>query len=135
MPYSDKNEQKRYQREWLTRRGNDWIATQGGKCAACGSTDRLEIDHIDPAKKECNPTHLWSLNRETRDVELAKCQVLCHDCHAAKTYAPRPIVHGTCAGYQKHRCRCDLCRGWNRDRQCRQRARRYADSAPVTRAA
>jgi hypothetical protein len=43
----------------------------------------LELDHVDPALKVSH--RVWSWARERREAELAKCQVLCHDCHVAKT--------------------------------------------------
>lgn len=135
MPYSDREQQKQYQREWMARRRSDWIASQGGKCVACDSTDRLEVDHVDPATKAMNPTKVWSLSRAKREAELAKCQVLCFDCHKAKSYPETPIKHGTCGGYQYRKCRCVLCRGWNAERNRRNRARQYEAAAPTRKAA
>lgn len=58
----------------------------GKVCAACGSSDRLELDHIDPNTKLRRNDHCcfgWSPAR--RDAELLKCQALCRSCHEAKT--------------------------------------------------
>ena len=41
---------REYQREWLAARRTEWLADKS--CAVCGSDDRLEIDHIDPATKD-----------------------------------------------------------------------------------
>jgi hypothetical protein len=85
MPY--KGEAKRiYQREWVKRRRADWI-TQNGPCARCGSSDELNVDHIDPTTKLMNPQAVWGLTAHKRLAELAKCQVLCRDCHVAKSKA------------------------------------------------
>lgn len=64
-----------------------WIESQGGRCAVCGSTDSLEVDHKDPAEKEISPTYLWVMgpNNPRRIAELAKCQVLCVGCHRGKS--------------------------------------------------
>lgn len=53
----------------------------------------------------------WSLKR--REIELAKCQVLCYNCHKTKTRMDRivnlkPIIHGN-QGYERN-CRCTLCK-------------------------
>lgn len=83
----NQEERRKYMREWLTRRRDEWISEQGGACVTCGATEDLEIDHIDPAEKERAVAHLWSSTAEVRAAELAKCQVLCKQCHLAKTYA------------------------------------------------
>lgn len=109
-------EQKRqYQIQWLSRRRDEWLRANG-PCASCGSWDDLEVDHIDRATKEFEPTQVWSRRADVRDAELAKCQVLCGECHAAKTKAEwidlSTAEHGTRARYDSRTrpCRCDSCR-------------------------
>lgn len=114
MPMRTKEEQRRYQREWLRRRRADWIDSQGGRCVKCGSPDDLEIDHVDRATKSYNVQQLWSRAKHIRDAELAKCQVLCYDCHKAKTLLEIPewkpkSPHGTHNRYANG-CRCSDCR-------------------------
>jgi 5-methylcytosine-specific restriction endonuclease McrA len=88
MPYKDKEIMKTYQREWMRRRRQDWIDANG-PCKVCGSVERLEVDHINPNEKSLNPTKVWSLTEEKRNLELAKCQVLCNTCHLQKTLKER----------------------------------------------
>lgn len=87
---------------------------EGKSCVRCGSTDDLQVDHIDPKMKTMHSSAIWLLSREKREAELAKCQVLCKPCHRAKTTAEqtRPTRHGTPSGYIYKRCRCDACRAW-----------------------
>jgi len=97
----------------MANRRQGWIALQGGICAECGSTDRLEVDHKDRATKLCNPSNIWSRNAAFRAAELAKCQVLCYGCHKEKTVLETPewmgaIEHGTNSKYSKG-CRCVSC--------------------------
>src|SRR6476620_8738222 len=77
---------RKFQRAWVRRRRAAWIAANG-PCAQCGSTDRLEVDHRNPAEKEIPTRALWGMSPRNpkRIAELAKCQVLCHDCHKQKT--------------------------------------------------
>lgn len=76
-----KGEAKRkYQREWLANRRAEFFKD---KQCLCGSTDRLELDHIDPSKKITH--NIWSWSTPRREAELAKCQVLCYTCHKAKS--------------------------------------------------
>ena len=128
MPYMDLDQRREYARTWAANRRLDWIESQGGRCAECGSTDRLEVDHIDPSLKTMNPTNLWSRTAAVREAELANCQVLCHDCHFVKSMQvhDHPTIHGTSNGYEKRACRCDECRGWNSARVRRSRANRIA---------
>lgn len=100
-----------YQREWVRARRDEWIESQGGACVYCGSTDNLEVDHKDPKTKKCNPRAIWSRSKSFREVELAKCQVLCADCHKTKSDAEQtfPLEHGHYhRGYGKG-CRCEKC--------------------------
>jgi hypothetical protein len=98
-------------RQWqkMKARRAAWLKTNG-PCKCCGSWKRLEVDHVDPAQKV---THtVWSWSEAGRAEELAKCQVLCHDCHVKKTTVDRggPWKHGgTRAGYDMG-CRCTPCR-------------------------
>lgn len=57
----------------------------GEKCAECGSTRGLEIDHIDPDSKGYPSHRIWSLAWAKIAAELPKCQLLCHKHHEIKT--------------------------------------------------
>jgi hypothetical protein len=48
-------------REWVSRRRRDYLS--GKSCAICGSTDRMEIDHIDRATKADHRIWSWSKAR------------------------------------------------------------------------
>lgn len=88
------------------------IELLGGKCVVCGSTQQLEIDHIDRATKSfdlgdwlsvCTPAELKE--------ELAKCQLLCHPHHMEKSIRERgqtPAAgrHGL-SSYKF--CKCSIC--------------------------
>jgi len=113
---------REYKNRWAKARRAEVMA--GKSCVQCGSTERLEVDHIDPAQKESH--RIWTWSRERRDAELAKCQILCHECHKIKTAAQRKIPeHGTVSRYtsKKHKCRCEPCRAANRARAAEDRAR------------
>lgn len=119
MGYSDPERQKQYMREWVAKRRAEWMAANG-PCVKCGSSLGLEIDHVErgtkhPAlAKHHTGTSIWSWRRERREAELAKCQVLCGECHLKKTIAEtnsaHPFVHGTHAMYTRGRCRCRPCK-------------------------
>lgn len=131
MPYANVLEQREYQRNWVAEKRSKWLAANG-PCKRCGSWLELTIDHIDPTKKVSHK--VWSWSEERRLVELAKCQILCEDCHKGKTAKSSkngmaPVgTHwcGSCLSYlpiasfgkvkgNKLRGYCNLCRkknGW-----------------------
>ena len=78
----DRAKQRAAQLAFWHRRRRAWLAANG-PCATCGSTERLEVDHKDPAPKVSH--RIWSWSEVRRAAELAKCQVLCRKCHEAKT--------------------------------------------------
>ena len=107
MPYSDIEKQRKFQRERNRANRVRWLS-ENGPCRHCGSSQNLQVDHVDRGLKVDH--RVWSWNTSRRLAELAKCQVLCKACHTAKTRSELsfPIVHGTRAGYRKG-CRCVAC--------------------------
>lgn len=103
MPYADPDKQRAYQREWTARRRDEWLADR--ECVDCGSTDRLEVDHVDAAQKVSH--RIWSWSNERRLAELAKCVVRCAGCHRDR-HAEQRSAHGI-KRYEKG-CRCNVCR-------------------------
>ena len=122
MPFKNKDQQRAYMRQWIRSRRQRWL-NENGPCAKCGSSEKLEVDHIDPAQKVEH--RVWSWSEERRNAELAKCQVLCEACHAAKTVEQRPRVafHGS-AGMYGAGCRCAQCRKGNADSERIRRLRK-----------
>jgi hypothetical protein len=76
MPYRDQAVQREYQRRWKAQRRASWFA--GKVCNHCGTGDSLELHHRNGEKESHK---IWSWSRSRRDAELAKCVVLCRDCH------------------------------------------------------
>lgn len=103
---------REYQRLWTKQRRDDWIKSQGSMCAICKTTDGpWEVDHIDPSTKICSPKAIWNRAESFRLSELAKCQLLCVQCHKQKTIEENSLAveHGSYKrGYSKG-CKCDLC--------------------------
>jgi 5-methylcytosine-specific restriction endonuclease McrA len=95
------NQKREYQNAWMQRRRQEWIDSQGGKCKHCGSAEELEVDHIDASTKSMNPAQIWGRCKEAREVELAKCQVLCKPCHLEKRKRCREYARGEKAGGAK----------------------------------
>lgn len=110
MPFKDKARKNEYSRKWIAERKAAWLL-EHGPCVKCSSWVNLNVDHIDPKLKISH--RIWSWSEERRDLELAKCQVLCYTCHLEKTRIDRGwgiVFHGTLTAYDVYKCRCDLCK-------------------------
>lgn len=110
MGYKDPKKQKEFQAKWVAAKRA--LFFQDKCCRECGTKTNLELDHIDPSKKWSH--RIWSYNWTRIMKEVAKCQVLCTECHLRKTAKDisemRKRSHGTEDGYVKYHCRCDECK-------------------------
>ena len=104
-----------------TRRRREYLASK--RCYACGSTENLELDHRDPSTKISHA--FWGWSRERLEKELAKCDVMCQDCHKLKTllFDRKLGEHGTNWAYRDG-CRCNDCREAQRQKIAQQRENR-----------
>lgn len=151
MPYLNPESQKAAQAKWYQNaakvRRKEWLA-QNGPCRKCGSSKRLEVDHIDPMTKVSH--RIWTWTEERRNVELAKCQVLCRRCHTHKSLTENIAMGRTIIGLNAKKTECkhghpfDLFNtiirsdGTRECRACRRNRRRnqeqpYNPSSPVKR--
>lgn len=84
------------------------VLERDGACVLCGSTERLEVDHIVPRS-------------EGGGHGLENLRALCAECHRA----PPSREHGTRWMYHDQGCRCEACREWCRlDNRGRRKPRR-----------
>jgi hypothetical protein len=113
MPYKDKEDRRAYQRERAARAREEWIK-ENGPCKRCGRRDQLEIDHVDRTDKELRASQVWHLAKDNpkRVAELAKCQVLCTDCHLDKSIKEKQVP---CTARLRERrgCGCEDCKALN----------------------
>lgn len=112
MPYKDTTKQREYQKTWIAERRRKWFADK--VCVDCGTRKNLTLDHCNPKEKVDH--RIWSWSDERREAELKKCVVRCWKHHVEKTwdYDRQRTTHGKAAMYQRHGCRCTLCREWKR---------------------
>ena len=97
-----------YFREYWAKRREFIVNYLGGKCDICGSTENLEIDHIDPSKKSFNISPFDALDKTMSELE--KCHLLCKKHHLEKTSSENSgFTHGTMYGWMRKKCQCDLC--------------------------
>jgi len=63
------------------------IAEMGGCCADCGGVfhpDVYDFHHLDPSSKDYQWTKLRLFSKARRDAELAKCVLVCANCHRVR---------------------------------------------------
>ncbi len=83
------------------------ISQMGGKCIECGSTENLEFHHRDRKDKTFSVGgSAWNTTVERFNQEVAKCDLLCDECHKRKHSAKN--THGTLSAYRY--CHCDICK-------------------------
>lgn len=124
MPCKTSDERRAYQRGWVAGRRATWMA--GKSCVDCGSTKSLQLDHRDPEQKV---THrIWSWSLERLELEAAKCDIRCSECHT-KRHAEQRSKHGI-GGYQRRGCRCEVCKAAKHAANVRERERRGRESDP-----
>jgi hypothetical protein len=70
MGYLDPGTQRRFVRRWVAKRRADWLAVNG-PCKRCGSTQKLELHHRDPAEKVSHRIWSWAPARVLRATRLA----------------------------------------------------------------
>lgn len=70
-------------------------AAKSVPCADCGvgyPVYVMQFDHLDPAAKEFNIGVIGPTASRSRLIaEIAKCDVVCANCHAERTYQRRQI--------------------------------------------
>lgn len=59
------------------------LAYHGNKCAVCGTTENLEVDHVDPRSRKLDVSSGCSWQRFLDELE--KTQLLCFVHHQEKT--------------------------------------------------
>lgn len=81
---------RNHQREKYHRRRGEALEQLGGECVRCGTTERLQFDHVDPSSKLKPIILLFASGSQTLlEAELEKCQLLCISCHTRKSNAER----------------------------------------------
>jgi hypothetical protein len=97
MPYKDQNQARQYRIDYRERNKQFIREYLSSHPCTCGVSDIrvLEFDHIDPKTKKKDITKMVngtpSLN--ALKEEIAKCQVLCANCHRIKTIENKDWKH------------------------------------------
>ena len=67
-------------------------------CEWCGEfyPEMLDFDHINPNKKRAEISTMYTHTRENIDKEIAKCRVVCANCHRKLTKEARHAHYKRC---------------------------------------
>jgi DNA replication protein DnaC len=82
---------------------SDWVESlkKELKCKHCGFADfrALCFHHLDPKEKEAEIANMLRNNYGKEKIleEMAKCEVLCHNCHSIEHYRLRQEIKGDSA--------------------------------------
>lgn len=90
MPYADKQKQKEFQKMWK-RRKRDWLwrMKDALSCVECGASHPAIIQfHHKDKNKESDISKMVDRNCSEAVIlaEIAKCEILCANCHAILHY-------------------------------------------------
>lgn len=72
-------------RDWL------WAMKSCTPCTDCGQMWepwQMQFDHRDPSQKTANVMSLIRAGMPALEAELAKCDIVCANCHMTRTYGP-----------------------------------------------
>lgn len=120
MPTKDLVKRRRYHNEWYQRNAEarkqqicdrrvtirDWFNQYKSSlaCTTCGENHPATFDfhHLDPKEKDDGVATLVrnALGKDRILAEIAKCKVLCANCHRKLHYEERRI--GACSGNRTH---------------------------------
>lgn len=82
---------------------------RGNICQYCGSTESLEFHHRDPITKLFTVSRGWAFAEDRLLAEVAKCDLICINCHKIEGRSSSKAVHPSDTYYRKG-CRCNGCR-------------------------
>ena len=102
-----------YMKARYARRREEWVQRLGGRCEVCGTTEKLEFDHVNSSEKSYDIAKILKSGNEAMvSAEMAKCHLLCKEHHLEKSRVHgdmRQVEHG--GGVSgKRGCSCDLCK-------------------------
>lgn len=79
-------------RNWRRKNREQVLLLKASGCIDCGETHPATLDfhHRDPSEKKATIARLLSVSSITTiQTEIAKCDLLCSNCHRKRHYAER----------------------------------------------
>lgn len=79
-------------RKWERKRADAIRAAKAKPCADCGGTyppECMDFDHMPGEEKLFHVSHGHKMSAAKVDAEIAKCEVVCANCHRIRTASRR----------------------------------------------
>lgn len=103
-----------YMMERYHKRRSEAFKILGGKCVVCGTTENLEIDHVDRSLKTMDVARMAWVSKDRFLKEIENCQLLCKPHHIAKSREEQSVPHGGGVSGKKN-CPCEPCTAKRRE--------------------
>lgn len=78
-------ERKEYYAQYYAKKIKELKVLLGGRCTRCGTTRKLQFDHVDPKSKKFLISSFKDRKWQRTLKELKKCQLLCEKHHREKS--------------------------------------------------
>ncbi len=105
------------------------IASMGGRCADCGSTENLHIVKRPGTTEKFTVSNIWSREPVTRARLYSLCHLLCGEHAKAKMWNKGSLKHGAYWAAYKKKCPCETCEVYRKENSAKRRADRAAARA------
>lgn len=95
MPYKDPQKHLAFQREWRAKRRAALAKFKDVPCADCGGRFphyAMDFDHKDEEKLFKIASRVNNVSWESILTEIAKCDVVCANCHRIRSYKAKHHV-------------------------------------------
>jgi hypothetical protein len=96
MPYKDPEKQRAYQNKWKRERVDRLRDLKREPCMDCGGTFHpaaMQWDHRPGEAKFRHLSGMTQYNFERITDEIQKCDLVCANCHAVRTYNRRVYLN------------------------------------------
>lgn len=97
MPWKNKDKWNNYRNRWHAKRRAKIVALKEGKpCTDCGIVYPhyvMEWDHLPGSDKKFGISSNMQRSMESILLEIAKCELVCANCHAIRTHERRMAAY------------------------------------------
>lgn len=95
MAFKDKSKFNEYRNEWVRNRKRFFMEAKNVPCMDCGLVNPIvmEFDHRPDEVKSFTIAANWQFSMDRLLKEIAKCDIVCANCHRLRTHNRRaPLV-------------------------------------------
>ncbi len=100
------------------------LASMGGRCARCGSTEDLHIVKRPDVTEKFTVSNVWSRTAEIRNHLYSLCEALCGEHAKAQMWNKGHLKHGAYWAAYKKKCSCEICEVYRKENSAKRREER-----------